>query len=763
MNTRMSLKCLILKTHAWTTVHGVDINPISKKEPAESTTLSVSCNVKSYPEVRNNNVTWTKKNNATFISRGQQLVINNVHRKDSGTYVCFVIIQLTPTLGQSVNVSGTTSVEVNVLYRPTVTVSPEYNQYNVIENTTNLQLTCTVTDSNPAVTSYRWYKGNLLMSNMATYTIPTVLRSHTGSYKCDATNSVGTSISSSALQLNVLYGVDISDIGKTKPLEGKQLTITSSVQSNPVLTQRDVKWFKQNNNTFATIGLQLVIDNVNRLDSGTYVCSVALQLSPTIGLSVTVTGSTTVEVNVLYRPDVTVSPDINPYRVTENTTNVYLTCMIKDANPSVTSYAWYKNSVKISTSAIYNISTVHRSHTGSYTCDATNVVGSSDITSELHLDVHYGVSLKLSRTEVNINESQRLDLACIGDGNPLPYIIWIYNNNGTIVGAQKANVTHINVDANCVDTGLYMCYANNSIGEPVSQSADIKVACKPRTYNNLDRVDILIRAADESINISTTFISFPLSHISWSRELSDGHLEDLDSSFKSFTIPSHLPYKTIAILQKDQLKPNEFGIYLVNASNMYGSFQMKYHFIQKRDPLLPSYVYVICKSTTAIVILKPIVNENLPQDLNIQYAVEGKDMTSIKVHMNAANQPIEYTVTGLNPGMKYNFSILAVNPFGETRSKQFECLTETFCSKEDILEVNENSSELFNAGIASLVIGLLFFVAAAIFILRKRFKKTYTKSSKSDEYSDLQTSNPAFQDPYTSLQNPIESRHHQES
>lgn len=91
--------------------------------------------------------------------------------------------------------------------------------------------------------------------------------------------------------------------------------------------------------------------------------------------------------------------------------------------------------------------------------------------------------MKLSGTEVNINESQKWDLACIGDGNPLPYTIWIYINNGSIVGEQRANVTHINVEhANCVDTGLYMCSGNNSIGEPVSKSADIKVACR---YNNV--------------------------------------------------------------------------------------------------------------------------------------------------------------------------------------------------------------------------------------------------------------------------------------
>lgn len=103
---------------------------------------------------------------------------------------------------------------------------------------------------------------------------------------------------------------------------------------------------------------------------------------------------------------------------------------------------------------------------------------------------------------------------------------------------------------------------------------------KPRTFNNRNEEDIFTSDTDESLNISTTFISFPLSDISWFRVLSDGYLKDLDSEFIPSTIRSHLPYETISILQKNQLKPDEFGIYLVNASNIHGSFLLKYNVLQ---------------------------------------------------------------------------------------------------------------------------------------------------------------------------------------
>lgn len=85
----------------------------------------------------------------------------------------------------------------------------------------------------------------------------------------------------------------------------------------------------------------------------------------------------------------------------------------------------------------------------------------------------------LSRSEINIDESDRWDFSCIAEGNPLPNVACVYGYNETTVGEQKINVLSISVDhANCVDTGYYTCSGNNTIGEPVSQSAEIKVACK---------------------------------------------------------------------------------------------------------------------------------------------------------------------------------------------------------------------------------------------------------------------------------------------
>lgn len=87
---------------------------------------------------------------------------------------------------------------------PTVTISPTIGQYNVIENKTNLKLTCNVTDANPPVTGYKWYKDGFEIYSNSIYTILKVRQFDKGSYTCGSSNEAGSSNSSFDLQLNVL-------------------------------------------------------------------------------------------------------------------------------------------------------------------------------------------------------------------------------------------------------------------------------------------------------------------------------------------------------------------------------------------------------------------------------------------------------------------------------------------------------------------------------------------------------------------------------
>lgn len=70
------------------------------------------------------------------------------------------------------------------------------NPYRVIEGET-ATLICTVTDANPNTNiTWRWVKINSTNDVLHTgrnFTIPNIKRDRSGSYRCRATNKVGTS------------------------------------------------------------------------------------------------------------------------------------------------------------------------------------------------------------------------------------------------------------------------------------------------------------------------------------------------------------------------------------------------------------------------------------------------------------------------------------------------------------------------------------------------------------------------------------------
>lgn len=81
---------------------------------------------------------------------------------------------------------------------------PTHNPYNILENTTNIELVCLVIDANPAATSYKWYKDSSIVSTMAIFKIPVIKKSHVGSYVCEAINIIGPSRGSAVVKINIL-------------------------------------------------------------------------------------------------------------------------------------------------------------------------------------------------------------------------------------------------------------------------------------------------------------------------------------------------------------------------------------------------------------------------------------------------------------------------------------------------------------------------------------------------------------------------------
>ncbi|XP_035665713.1 peroxidasin homolog, partial [Branchiostoma floridae] len=168
----------------------VDITP---NPVVENQTVTLTCSSdESVPPPTS--YSWTRDGQSVSHSGGT-LTINNVQRGEAGQYRC-----------TATNVVGTSQesgpVELVVNYKPsqpTVEITPN----PVVEDQT-VTLTCSSASSVPAPTSYSWTRdGQSVSHSGGTLTINNVQSGQAGQYRCTATNVVGTSQESGAVELVV--------------------------------------------------------------------------------------------------------------------------------------------------------------------------------------------------------------------------------------------------------------------------------------------------------------------------------------------------------------------------------------------------------------------------------------------------------------------------------------------------------------------------------------------------------------------------------
>ncbi|XP_069114865.1 opioid-binding protein/cell adhesion molecule-like [Argopecten irradians] len=242
-------------------------------------------------------------------------------------------------------------------------------------------LGCTVSAS-PAVTSLYWSKvvngasstivtsGNTRYSG-GTISSPSLVISSletgdTGTYRCNAVNSIGTG-QSSLTSLTVTYAPQNTVVSPASMTRNEDQSISATCTSdgtpNPTFS-----WVKvSTNQVYGSTGT-LSISNIDRGHDGVYRCTATNSQG---------SDSSTLTITVRYRPVSTVTSAQSSVTLSSGQSQT-LSCDTV-SNPLVTSYSWTKDGVSLTSAAskTYTVTISASSDYGTYACYATNDIGQS--------------------------------------------------------------------------------------------------------------------------------------------------------------------------------------------------------------------------------------------------------------------------------------------------------------------------------------------------------------------------------------------------
>ncbi|GIY86327.1 down syndrome cell adhesion molecule-like protein Dscam2, partial [Caerostris extrusa] len=177
-----------------------------------------------------------------------------------------------------------------------------------------------------------------------------------------------------------------------------------------------------------------------------------------------------------------------------------LVCIVSRGDPPLR-FRWLKNGlpfpahgdVAVQTtedSSIVTFKGVTSTDRGLYSCLATNLASSANMTT--HLVVNVSPQFTVEPTNSTVAEGDTVRLDCAAVGFPAPSILWkklIYSENTAgdfayVHSGPRAhrytNGTLVISEAEEQDAGAYMCQANNGIGASLSKIVSLQVLAPPR-------------------------------------------------------------------------------------------------------------------------------------------------------------------------------------------------------------------------------------------------------------------------------------------
>nr|XP_022289451.1 hemicentin-1-like isoform X3 [Crassostrea virginica] len=255
-------------------------------------------------------------------------------------------------------------------------------------------------------------------------------------------------------------------------------------------------------------GPTYTIPHIQRGGSGSYNCTA----SNIVGTS----EPATVYLDVQYKPNVR-SRAPSPYRVIEGETAA-LMCTVSDANPNIgITWRWFKTdspNTGLSYGPNYTIPNIQRGRSGSYSCTASNTVGTSEAaTADINVQYKPDVRSTLP-SPFKVIEGQTATLECtVTAANPNTVITWRWfktdSPNNVLHNGPSYTIPNIQRGR----SGSYNCTASNTVGTSEAATVNVNVQYGPSI--TIQTVEIVNET--EKAVLTAEVISNPLSNVSWYR------------------------------------------------------------------------------------------------------------------------------------------------------------------------------------------------------------------------------------------------------
>ncbi|XP_078540256.1 titin-like [Lissotriton helveticus] len=484
---------------------------------------------------------------------------------DAGEYLCIVS-----------NPAGSCSCTAPVrLKEPPSFVQKIENVSTVLESSAIFQ--CTVTGSSPL--SMSWIKDGRVVdegdnvslsfeNNVATLTIFTVERSHSGRYTCQAVNDAGTEKCFASLQVQEPAKI----IDRTKSVdvtERDPVTLECTVAGTPEL---QVKWYKDGRqlmpSRYYTISFEdnvarFRIQSVMKEDEGEYTFKVENEF-----------GSSSCK-SLLTVLDQAIPPSFTKKIMKLDKvlgSSAHMECKVSGSMPI--SAKWYKDGSQITESAKYKllchentislmISHLELTDTANYTCKATNVAGSDECSAALIVKEPPSFAEKLENQKA-IPDSL-VDFKAELRGTPPFNVKWFKEDLELSPGAKcffgvEGSIVFLNLfTVDIARAGQYTCQVTNDVGSD-SCSAMLIITEPPKFLKKLEPLKVAKQGTP--VRFECKISGSPEIKVVWYKN--DNVLKQSEKYMMSFV-------DSVAVLEMEALSIEDTGDYTCEAHNDAGS------------------------------------------------------------------------------------------------------------------------------------------------------------------------------------------------